>query len=166
MKKFRKIIAMCLAAVMMLSLGCVGVFAENNTTDEFLIFETFLPEEGIMPTIDEYMHTTVEYGNNAGTNGKPLGRAFTIPSSHNTIKVTITGLGGIKSANISLWDAINNVPIRTYDYSGDSFVINGVVDSNFTYNTTDLTHDMTFVVKGSTYDNPNGGSVSIRVVSY
>lgn len=166
MKKFRKIIAMCLAAVMMLSLGCVSAFAEGDTAEESLIFETFLPEEGIMPTIDEPMHTTVEYGNDAGTNGKPLGRAFTIPSSHNTIKVTITGLGGIKSANLSLWDATNNVPIRTYDYSGDSFVINGVVGSNFTYNTTDLTHDMTFVVKGSTYDNPNGGSVSIRVVSY
>lgn len=177
MKKFKKIIAMGCAAVMAISAMSMSAFASTDEVLEgvagvpiVLYDSTVSNEDGIMPLINDTYWTDIPHSNAAGTNGAKVSARFRLPTNHTQIKVTITGLdGGIKNANLSLWDDDNNTPIRTYDYYGDSFIINGSKGDSFTYYPTDNTKDMIFVVKGSTYDYgdnaDNGGSVTIKVVS-
>ena len=125
MKKFKKVIAMCLTAAMALSMMSIGAFANEITVEDSTIPVEFKAVEIMTPTqllnIDPMSTKTgtilVKPNNAAGTNGTP-GAQFTADAD--SVAFTITYLPGATNYNVALYqgtlsDVSNAVQIAPYE---------------------------------------------------
>lgn len=174
--KLRKLIAMGLAAIMAVSAMSISAFAEDISPIEgeagvpIILYEDIVPVDDLMPMINEPFGHIVPISNIDGTNGSIILDQFTLPTNHTKITVTLTGVdGGIRTANLALYNYNTGKPIKTYDYYGESSRMAMSPGDSFTYTTTDNTKTMTFIIKGSTFDSGtydgDNGYVYIKVVS-
>ncbi len=128
MKKFKKIIAMCLATVMAMSVMCVGAFAAPSTEAEPIrtgelpngvIYEVYsVDSETAIPfSLSSWTGTvTVPLRNEAGTSGVILGgRSTFVPAPHNRYYVEV---GNLPSTMPTV-----NVGLRLADQSASGYTI-------------------------------------------
>lgn len=194
--KLKKLITMGLAAIMAVSAMGISAFADDSlvtdtvdgsTTEERVIFDNTeefelyfkVDENGEVSPLSTSQNTygiTCYHTNSDGSNGTICGNGFVIYDStykHNTVSATITGISGIKTANLALWYANgvgdgNSLTALSPVGDPDSYQMLCEKGEGFTYTATGNALNSAVVVKCSTYDVPDNGSygtIAVKIVT-
>ena len=165
MKKFKKIIAMCCAAIMALSMMSIGVFAEEDVT----VIEPYsIGETGIMPASYVYNNTAL-----SGTGSKTY--SFTINSTEPYFKVWVGNKSAATNNPVEYKVVVqkrNGASYSTIDtfYAGPGYMYNG---NFFDFSNSQVYNDQEAYGAGSyrvIVSNTEGetltGNISVRREAY